>query len=83
MFINFFKIVGNKPPLELFREYFFLLENRGESHLSCEESSHVMGLCGCRALSQNAFLSSCQYFDGRNGSIAFLDSGITQKREVG
>lgn len=36
MFINFFKKVGNKPPLELFREYFFLLENRGESHLSAK-----------------------------------------------
>ena len=82
MFINFFKKVGNKPPLELFREYFFLFENRGETHLSCEEFSHVMGLCGCRALSQNAFLSSGQYFDGCNDSIAFHDSGIIQKREV-
>lgn len=74
---------GNRPPLELFREFFFLFENRGEAHFSCEEYSHVMDLCGCRALSQNAFLSSAQRFDGYDDFIAFLDSEISQKKEVG
>lgn len=73
---------GLMPPRELFREFFFLFENRAEKKLSCGEYSNVMSLCGNRELSQKAFERTDASFNGYEEFITYLES-MFMRHKVG
>ena len=74
---------GEEPPRELFREFFFLFENREQHELSCEEFSNVMNLCGNKELSQRAFQNTKGFFNSYSDFISFLESDSMFTRTMG
>ena len=65
---------GKEPPRELFREFFFLFESRDASQLSAEEFSHVLDLCGNRALSEKRLCEAPRQFEGYEAFLSYLKS---------
>ena len=64
---------GKRPPRELFREFFFLFEDRDSSRLSAEEFSRVLDLCGTRPLSEISLRETPRQFEGYEGFLAYLE----------
>lgn len=55
---------GGVPPRKLFREFFWMFEQRGRSGFEVEEYENVMALCGTYDRSVRRFAQTSRQFDG-------------------
>ena len=73
---------GEKPPKEVFREFFWLFEPRGERGFEVDEFENVMRLCGTYETSVERFESTARAFDGYDDFLAYVGSKGCNRNDV-
>lgn len=69
---------GEMPPKEIFREFFWLFEERGEAGFSVLEFENVMELCGTYAKSVERYRQTERTFHGYEEFLAHLEGLLAE-----
>lgn len=82
--VGFSPSEGALPPKEIFREFFWLFEPRGENGFSCAEYENVMRLCGTYDLSAKRYEEHKRMFSSYEEFVEHLDKmlGYTSSAEI-
>ena len=67
---------GGVPPRELFSEFFWLFEPRGQEGLSCEAFESTMRLRGAEAMSYERFMQVDSLFESYEKFIDHIDLSL-------
>lgn len=67
---------GGVPPRELFSEFFWLFEPRGQEGLSCDAFEGTMRLRGTEAMSYERFMQVDSLFESYEMFINYLDTAL-------
>ena len=69
---------GEKPPRELFREFFWLFEKGEPGNFSCAEYENVMALCGTYEESRKRFTATSRMFSGYEEFLAIIEKSSNE-----